>query len=117
MLNAGRDVVFDIDWQGARQLTEQNLGNLVKVFILPPSGKILEERLRKRGQDSKEVIDKRMQRAAAEVSHWNEYDYTIINDKFDQSLEILKAILLSERHRTEIQTSLPDFVRDIQSVL
>ena len=117
MLDAGRDVIFDIDWQGARQLTEQKLTNLVKVFILPPSGKILEERLRKRGQDSKEVIDRRMQRAAAEIGHWNEYDYTVINDELEQSLRTLKAILLSERHRTDIQTGLPDFVRDIQAAL
>jgi len=117
MLAAGQDILFDIDWQGARQLTEQKLTNLVKVFILPPSGKILEERLRKRGQDSKEVIDRRMQRAAAEIGHWNEYDYTVINDEFEQSLRTLKAILLSERHRTDIQTGLPDFVRDIQAAL
>jgi len=117
MINAGQDIVFDVDWQGARQLTAQNLPSLVKVFILPPSAEVLEERLRKRALDSMEVIAGRMQRAAAEISHWNEYNYTIINDDFDQSLKTLEAILLAERHRTALQAGLPDFVSRLEAVL
>ena len=88
-----------------------NLKNLVKVFILPPSKIVLEKRLQKRALDSEEDMKARMNRAALEMSYWHEYDYTIINDNFDQSLNTLNAIVVAERHRTGLQISLPNFVR------
>ncbi|MEN2494361.1 MAG: Guanylate kinase [Hyphomicrobiaceae bacterium hypho_1] len=117
MLSSGKDVIFDIDWQGMRQLKTHNLANLVNVLILPPSRKILEKRLRKRALDTEEVMITRMQSAAVELSCWDEYDYTVVNDNFDQSLRVLKSILCAERHRTDLQHGLSDIVFDIQKTL
>ena len=106
----GRDVVFDIDWQGAQILADQAPADTVRVFILPPSLALLEDRLRKRGQDSADVIKGRMDRAKDEISHWAEYDYVIVNDDFARALEKLNQILHAERLRRIRHPWLDDFV-------
>ncbi len=111
----GRDVVFDIDWQGAQQLAEQAPKDVVRVFILPPSMKLLEDRLRKRGQDSEDIIDGRMARAEAEVSHWEEYDYVIVNEDFSGALEELELILRAERLKRTRRPWLRGFVAELMS--
>lgn len=98
-LEEGRDVVFDVDWQGGRALAAGAPDDCVKVFILPPSLKLLRDRLNKRAQDSAEVIEGRMARAKAEIEHWNEYDYVVLNDDFSEALERLSLILHAERLR------------------
>lgn len=113
----GRDVLFDIDWQGTQQLAERMAGDLVRVFVLPPSGATLEARLRQRAQDAEDVVAKRMAGAAAEISHWAEYDYVIVNGALDQSIAALKAILAAERLKRERMTGLTAFVRDLQGAL
>ncbi len=100
-LEAGRDVLFDIDWQGTQQLSERMSGDIVRVFILPPSGAALEQRLKTRAQDPPEVVARRMAQASSEISHWAEYDYVIINSNLDESLASLKGILAAERVRRE----------------
>ncbi len=109
-LAAGRDVLFDVDWQGEQQLAEAARDDLVSVFILPPSTEELERRLRARAQDSDEVVARRMARAADEMSHWPEYDYVIVNDDFDDSVASVRAILRAERLRRTRQIGLADFV-------
>lgn len=116
-VSKGRDVLFDIDWQGTQQLAERMAGDLVRVFVLPPSGEALEARLRRRAQDAAEVVAKRMAGAAAEISHWAEYDYVIVNGELDTSIAGLKAILTAERLKRERMTGLTTFVRDLQGVL
>jgi len=116
-LAAGRDILFDIDWQGAQQIAETMAQDLVRVFVLPPSGAVLEERLRTRAQDSDQVVAERMARASDEISHWGEYDYVIVNDDLDASTRALHSILIAERHRRERQMGLPGFVRRIQDSL
>jgi guanylate kinase len=116
-LQAGRDVLFDIDWQGTKQLRKKERIDLVSVFILPPSAKELESRLKRRAQDSKEVITSRMAKAAAEMSHWDEYDYIIINRHKDQALTELRGVLAAERLKRERQIGLSDFVRRLQAKL
>ena len=116
-LSDGHDLLFDIDWQGAQQISEQMDQDLVRVFVLPPSGPVLEERLRKRAQDSDQVVADRMARASAEISHWAEYDYVIVNDDLEASKAALKAILVAERHKRERMLGLPDFVRTVQKSL
>lgn len=111
-LDDGRDVLLDIDWQGTQQLKQVD-PDIVRVFILPPSMDELERRLRGRGTDSDEVIAGRMQRAAAEISHWAEYDYVLINDDADVCAERAKGILQSERLRRNRRTGLVDFVRTL----
>jgi guanylate kinase len=98
-LAAGRDVLFDIDWQGTRQLRERAGSDLASIFILPPSAAALQKRLTERGLDSPDVIATRMAKAADEVSHWDEYDYVIVNDDLDQSLATIVAVLAAERRR------------------
>ncbi len=110
MLERGTDVLFDIDWQGAKQLSQAVLQDLVRVFILPPSGASLEERLYKRNQDAANIVAGRMAQAASEISHWNEYDYVVVNSEIEESLATLRNILNAERARRERQTGLPDFV-------
>ncbi|WP_348647360.1 guanylate kinase [Anaerobiospirillum sp. NML120448] len=95
-INQGKDVLFDIDWQGARLIKEQ-VPEAIKIFILPPSLDALRQRLIKRGQDEMDVINKRMAQAMSEISHYDEYDYVIINDDFDESLITLRSIILSKR--------------------
>ena len=116
-MTAGRDVLFDIDWQGAQQLNEQLPHDLVRVFILPPDGKTLEGRLKSRAQDTPEVVAKRMQKASGEISHWPEYDYVIVNRDVDESHASLQAILTAERLKRRRQLGLTRFVRKILDTL
>ena len=102
LLDAGKDVLFDIDWQGAQQI-RQKMPHARSIFILPPSKIELDRRLRGRGQDSEEVIAKRMAQAVAEMSHYAEYDYLIVNDDFDTALTDLKTIIRAERLRMSRQ--------------
>ncbi len=113
-LAAGKDVLFDIDWQGTQQLAQNARNDLVSIFILPPSTAELERRLRSRAQDSDEVVAKRMARAADEVSHWAEYDYVLINRDVGESVDAVCAILAAERLRRERQVELPDFVKALR---
>jgi guanylate kinase len=115
-LSAGRDVLFDIDWQGTQQLRENARDDLVSVFILPPSLAELERRLRSRGQDSDETVRKRMARAADEMSHWPEYDYIVINRDLEGSIAQVKAILAAERLKRARQIGLGDFVKGLRDV-
>ncbi|MCF8878709.1 guanylate kinase [Hyphobacterium sp. SN044] len=112
-LAEGRDVIFDIDWQGARLLAEAAPNDAVRVFILPPSLRLLEDRLRKRGQDPEAVISRRMDRAEAEISHWNEYDYVIVNEDFARALEEIDLILHAERLRRTRRPWLEGFVSEL----
>ena len=116
-LEAGRDVLFDIDWQGTQQLRERARDDLVSVFILPPSVRELERRLRRRAQDSKDIIGSRMAKAAGEMSHWPEYDYVIINRKIEVAFAEVRTILAAERLKRERQTGLTKFVRGLQQDL
>ncbi len=116
-LAAGRDVLFDIDWQGTQQLREKARTDLVAVFVLPPSIPELERRLRARAQDDYDTILHRMAKAADEMSHWAEYDYVIINRDIDQAFADVKAILAAERLKRERQPGLSDFVRGLQAKL
>ncbi len=115
-LHDGRDVLFDIDWQGTQQLQQTDAASdLVRVFILPPTMAELERRLRGRGTDSEPVIAQRMRRAATEISHWGEYNYILINDDPDRCLGEIRAILKAERLRRKRQLGLANFVRDMLS--
>ncbi|NBC33005.1 MAG: guanylate kinase [Alphaproteobacteria bacterium] len=114
-LQDGRDVLFDIDWQGTQQLAARARDDLVAVFILPPSAAELERRLHTRAQDSADVIARRMARAADEMSHWAEYDYVIVNHAVEASLASLEAILRAERLRRERQIGLFEFVAGLQA--
>ncbi len=116
-LRAGRDVLFDIDWQGTQQLREKARADLVSVFILPPSVNELERRLKRRAQDSKAVIAARMAKAAQEMSHWPEYDYVIVNRDKAAAFAEVRAILAAERLKRERQIGLSDFVRALQAKL
>lgn len=110
-LSKGQDVLFDIDWQGAQQLSQVAGEDVVKVFILPPSREELEKRLRRRAQDSEEVVQKRMAKADAEISHWAEYDYVIVNYDLDESEQLLSAILFAERLKRRRQVGLSEIVK------
>jgi len=114
-LGQGRDVLFDIDWQGTQQLREKAGGDLATIFVLPPSIPDLEGRLRTRAQDTDDVIHRRMSKAADEMSHWAEYDYVVINRDLDRAFREVQAILAAERLKRERQTGLTTFVRDLQS--
>ena len=116
-LAAGRDVIFDIDWQGTQQLAQKARTDLVSVFVLPPTVEALEQRLRARAQDSDAVIAGRMAKAADEMSHWPEYDYVVVNRDLEASIAQVQAILVAERLRRSRQTGLPDFVRSLQARL
>ncbi len=116
-LEEGRDVLFDIDWQGTQQLAEKLPQDLVRVFILPPSGQALEDRLKKRNQDSPDVVAARMAQASSEISHWAEYDYVIVNRNIDESLAALRSILTAERLKRDRQRGLSQFVREMQAEL
>lgn len=112
-LRQGKDVLFDIDWQGAQQLDEVAGEDVVKVFILPPSREELERRLRKRAQDPEDVVQKRMKKADAEISHWAEYDYVIVNYDLDESEELLRSILFAERLKRRRQVGLAAIVKNM----
>lgn len=113
-LEEGKDVFFDIDWQGARIIKEQ-IPEAVKIFILPPSIKELHQRLVRRGQDDASVIQKRMAKATGEISHFDEYDYVIINDNFDDSVISLRSIICAKRcELSNIKNKYPDFLENVQ---
>lgn len=114
-LQEGYDVLFDVDWQGAQALTHHWRSDLVKLFILPPSFQELERRLYNRNQDPKDVVDRRMAKAADEISHWAEYDYVLINYDIEECVQQVYAILTAERYKKERQHGLVDFVRTIVS--
>ncbi|MBP7338382.1 guanylate kinase [Niveispirillum sp.] len=113
-MRAGRDVLFDIDWQGTQQLSDSAGTDLVRVFILPPSAAELERRLTNRAQDSAEVIAHRMSKANDEMSHWSEYDYVVVNHDVTESVASVEAILKAERLKRRRQVGLSDFVRSLQ---
>lgn len=112
-LKEGRDVLFDIDWQGTQQLHEKVGNDLVRLFILPPSVNVLEERLKRRGQDEDHIVQARMKEAANQISHWAEYDYVIINENLDESLSEVQNILNAERLKRERRVGLSAFVRNM----
>jgi len=114
-LAAGRDVLFDIDWQGTQQLREVAGEDMVSVFILPPSTAELERRLQRRAQDPEAEVRKRLARVAADVTHWAEYDYVMINSDLEVSVARARAILAAERLKRRRQPGLTDFVRQFRS--
>jgi len=112
-LDRGKDMLFDIDWQGTQQLKEKVRDDIVSIFVLPPSHAELERRLRSRAQDHEDVVKKRMSKAASEISHWPEYDYVIVNDDLDPAHAKVVSILNAERLKRVRQIGLSDFVRDL----
>jgi guanylate kinase len=112
-LAGGFDIVFDIDWQGAQQLTQAAANDLVKIFILPPNMQELENRLRSRAQDSDDVIARRMSKSENEISHWAEYDYIIINEDITEAIEELNTIVNAERMKRLRQPWLGSFVKKL----
>jgi guanylate kinase len=116
-LAQGRDVLFDIDWQGTQQLAQAMEEDLVRIFVLPPSADALRERLIQRAQDSSAVVAKRMAEAGNEISHWPEYDYVIVNDSVAESGEQISAILTAERLKRRRRVGLTDFVRQLTKKL
>ena len=116
-IRGGRDVLFDIDWQGAQQLAAKMRDDVVRVFVMPPSGDVLEERLRRRAQDPADVVAKRMAAASSEISHWPEYDYVIVNAQIETSVAAALAILSAERLKRGRLLGLSEFVRTLQSAL
>ena len=115
ILASGRDVLFDIDWQGAQQLFQQAGGDVVRVFILPPSVEELNRRLTARGTDSDDVVRARMSRAASEISHWDGYDYVLINDDVDRCFAQVRLVLRAERLKRSRQTGLIGFARKLMA--
>ena len=113
MLGSGKDVLFDIDWQGAQQLHQIAGGDVVRVFILPPSMEELHQRLTNRRTDSAEIIERRMARAASEISHWDGYDYVLVNDDVDECFAKVQTILAAERLKRSRQTGLIGFIRGL----
>jgi guanylate kinase len=116
-LAAGRDVLFDVDWQGAQSLRDDSPDDVVTVFILPPSGKALERRLTERAKDSAEVVAARLRGASNEIRRWTEYDYVVVNHDIDQALAAVGAILAAERLRCTRLTGLKDFVQGLLAEL
>jgi guanylate kinase len=116
-LASGRDILFDVDWQGADALRIEAREDVVTVFILPPSGKVLELRLKERAQDSDDVVEARMRGASNEIQHWTDYDYVVVNRDVEQSLAALSAILAAERLRRTRQMGLKDFVQALLAEL
>ena len=114
-LGEGRDVLFDIDWQGTQQLADASREDLVSVFILPPSTRDLEKRLLSRAQDSADVVASRMAKASDEISHYREYDYILVNADLDQAVKEVRAILQAERLRRDRQIGLTDFVKRLRA--
>ncbi|MFK3890512.1 guanylate kinase [Sphingomonas sp. NPDC079357] len=115
MLSDGKDVLFDIDWQGAQQLHQIAGGDVVRVFILPPSMEELRRRLEGRGTDAQEIIERRMSRADAEISHWDGYDYVLVNDDVESCYAKVKTILAAERLKRSRQTGLIGFIRKLRT--
>ena len=115
VLEAGGDVLFDIDWQGTQQVANAARDDLVSVFILPPSRVALQSRLEGRAQDSAEVVAARMAKASDEISHYPEYEYIVVNDDLDRSVRSVRAILTAERLRRDRQNGMTEFVRTLQA--
>ena len=115
LLAGGNDIVFDIDWQGAQQITEKARDDVVKVFILPPSTKELERRLTNRAQDSEDVLATRMKNSASEITHWAEYDYVLINQTLDHTMKQVLTILSAERMRRHRGAGISKFVEQLIS--
>jgi len=113
-LAQGKDILFDIDWQGTRQLKEKSRADLVSVFILPPSMLELERRLQTRAQDSDEVVTRRMAKASAEISHWQEYDFVLVNEDLEETVGRVMCILQTERLKRERQIGLPAFIESLE---
>lgn len=113
-LAAGRDVLFDIDWQGTRQVYATMRADIVSVFLLPPSAAELRLRLERRAQDSAEVIRRRLRNARVEIGHWTEYDHALINDDLQTSYDALRAIIAAERARRARRATLAPFVHDLK---
>ena len=109
-IRKGKDILFDIDWQGAQKLVDYSKNDVVSIFVLPPSNKILLERLKKRNEDSDEIVKKRMSKAKYEISHWIEYDYIIINHDISKSANEVKTILFAERKKRIRQKFIFDFI-------
>ena len=116
-LARGEDMMFDIDWQGTRQIVEKMRSDVVSVFILPPSMPELKARLERRAEDSPQVIERRLRNARDEIAQWEAYDYVLINDDLDRTFSELKAILAAERLRRDRMTGLSSFVRTLQASL
>ena len=116
-LDKGRDILFDIDWQGTQQLMNNSKDDLVKVFVLPPSLDELERRLKERKQDQDEIIQKRMSKASDEMSHYAEYDYILVNDDFDKTVEEIISILNSERLKNHRQIKAQKIVKNLRGSL
>ncbi len=115
-MEEGRDTLFDVDWQGGQQIRDSALGrDVVSVFVLPPSIRELDRRLRGRGQDAPEVIAGRMEKSRDEISHWAEYDYVLVNEDIDETEARLKTIVIAERLRRDRQTGLAEFVRGLNT--
>jgi guanylate kinase len=112
-LKAGRDMLFDIDWQGTQQLYAKMRSDVVSVFVLPPSAEELKHRLERRAEDSSEVIIRRLKNAAEEIPHWNEYDYVLVNRDLDKSFMRLRAILTAERLKRVLKPNLEGFVAEL----
>ena len=114
-LAKGRDVLFDIDWQGTQQLRQRAGDDLVSIFVLPPSHEELERRLRARAQDAEDVVQTRMAKANNEISHWAEYDYVVINDDLESTLQKIRTILDAERMKRGRQTGIAEFARKLMN--
>lgn len=114
-LAKGRDILFDIDWQGTLQLLKTARADMVTIFILPPSIRELRKRLERRAQDSKETIETRLKNARIEMEHWKEYDYVLVNEDLDQSCARVRSILAAARQKRDRFTQMDSFVKDLQS--
>ena len=113
-INDGKDLVFDVDWQGGKQIRSSSLSKFViSIFILPPSIKALQERLMKRAQDSSETVKDRMTKSIGEIMHWKEYDYVIVNNNFEQTLHEVKSIITSEKLRRVRNSQLENFIETL----
>jgi guanylate kinase len=116
-LKKGKDILFDIDWQGTQQLMNSVQDDLVKIFVLPPSAEELEKRLLKRNQDTEDTVKKRMSKASDEISHYAEYDYIIINENFDESLKRINSILIAEGLKRTRQNKIQDMIKSLRDDL
>ena len=113
-INDGKDLIFDVDWQGGKQIRSSSLSKFViSIFILPPSIKALQERLMKRAQDSSETVKDRMTKSIGEIMHWKEYDYVIVNNNFEQTLHEVKSIITSEKLRRVRNSQLKEFIETL----
>ena len=113
-INRGKDLIFDVDWQGGKQIRSSSLSNFViSIFILPPSIKALQERLMKRAQDSSDTVNDRMTKSIAEIMHWKEYDYVIVNSNFEQTLNEVRSIIIAEKLRRVRNDQLEEFIETL----